>query len=317
MLDAESRALLQQLAEAGTKPFSQMTVREARDWSDRMSESRAAGPRMARVCDYRVAVKDGDVIDVRLLVPEGDVRGLMVYYHGGGWVIGGIAQSDAFARVLAERTGWAVLLVDYRLAPEHRYPTAVDDAWSALLWAADRSTEVVGADLPLCVAGDSAGGNLAAVMAHRARTPGTPALALQVLVYPATDSDTERPSYLAPGNQLLVDRDSMLWFWDHYAPDPASRTEPEASPLRADDLSGLAPAVVITAEFDPLRDEGMAYADRLRQAGVRVESAHFRDQMHGFFPLVGVLPGSDAAVGFLTRAIRRLLDGDRLDRSSS
>ncbi|MEU6577261.1 alpha/beta hydrolase [Streptomyces sp. NPDC046805] len=316
MLDAASRALLQQLAEAGTKPFSRMTVHEARDWSERMGESRATGPRMAQVRDHQVAVKDG-AIDVRLLVPEGDVHGLMVYYHGGGWVIGGITQSDAFARVLAERTGWAVLLVDYRLAPEHRYPTAVDDAWSALLWAAERTTELVGRDIPLCVAGDSAGGNLAAVMAQRARAAETPDLALQVLVYPATDTDTERPSYLAPDNQLLVDRDSMLWFWDHYAPDAAARAEPEAAPLRADDLGGLAPAIVITAEFDPLRDEGMAYADRLRRAGVRVESAHFPDQMHGFFPLVGVLPGSDAAVSHLSRTIRRLLDTDRLDRSNS
>ncbi|MFB6675052.1 alpha/beta hydrolase [Streptomyces sp. NPDC056390] len=316
MLDEASRALLQQLADSGTKPFSRMTVREARDWSSGMSASRAAGPPMARVSDHRVEVKDG-AVDVRLFVPEGDVRGLMVYYHGGGWVIGGIPQSDAFARILADRTGWAVLLVDYRLAPEHRYPTAVDDAWSALLWAADRTTELVGADLPLCVAGDSAGGNLAAVVAQRARTSQTPALALQVLVYPATDSDTERPSYRAPDNQLLVDRDSMLWFWDHYAPDAAARVEPEAAPLRADDLSGLPPAIVITAEFDPLRDEGMAYAERLRQAGVRVEAGHFPDQMHGFFPLVGVLPGSDAAIGYLSRTIRRLLNVDRLDRSSS
>ncbi len=157
------------------------------------------------------------------------------------------------------------------------------------------------------VAGDSAGGNLAAVVAQRARDENGPAIALQVLVYPATDSDLDNGSYRDPDNQLLLTRDAMVWFWDHYAPDPASRANPDASPLRAADLSGLPPALVLTAEYDVLRDEGEAYAERLRQAGVPVEFRRFEGQMHVFFTLVNVLPASAEALDLVAAAVGRSL----------
>ncbi len=196
-----------------------------------------------------------------------------------------------------------MVLVDYRLAPEYRYPTAADDAYAALNWTADRVQDIAGAQVPLIVAGDSAGGNLAAVTTLRARDRKGPAIAMQVLIYPVTDSDVNTASYTSSENQLMLNRDSMIWFWDHYAPDPATRTHPDASPLRADSLAGLPPAVVLTAEYDPLRDEGEAYAARLKEAGVPVELKRHAGQMHGFFTLL-MLPGSTEALDQVVAAIK-------------
>ncbi|HVT68582.1 MAG TPA: alpha/beta hydrolase, partial [Trebonia sp.] len=251
-------------------------------------------------------------------------------------VLGGLDDAEPVGRTLAQRTGCVVVMVDYRLAPEYRFPTAVDDSWAALEWVAARIPELTGGTgpeqavpageavpaeetvlaeqtvpaeetVPLIVAGDSAGGNLAAVMALRARAEGGPTLAAQVLVYPVTDCDLDTTSYRDPENALLLPRESMIWFWDHYAPDPAARTHPDASPLRAPDLSGLPPAVVVTAEHDVLRDEGELYAARLLKAGVPVRQRRFDGQMHGFFANVDVLPGAAACLDYLTAAIEEHL----------
>jgi acetyl esterase len=170
--------------------------------------------------------------------------------------------------------------------------------------------------VPLIVAGDSAGGNLAAIMAQRAKAAASsgvdsPAIALQVLVYPVTDCDLETTSYTDPANQLLLSRESMVWFWDHYAPEPEARTHPDASPLRQVDLRNLPPAVVLTAEHDPLRDEGELYATRLVQADVPVRHQRFDGQMHGFFTMNGVLPGADAAMDYVAAAIDDQLTGEQ------
>jgi acetyl esterase len=231
---------------------------------------------------------------------------VIAYYHGGGWVLGSIDEFDAFGRHLAARSGYTVVLVDYRLAPEHRFPAAVEDASDALQWVADHLSELAGPQAPLIVAGDSAGGNLAAVVAQRARGGDIP-IALQLLIYPVVDCDLERPSYVDPGNQLFLDRAGMEWFWSHYIPDPAKRADPAASPLRAADLSGLPPAVVLTAEHDPLRDEGEEYARRLADAGVPVELRRFDRQMHAFCMFVGVLASSLEAIDWLTAAAGRAL----------
>jgi acetyl esterase len=233
------------------------------------------------------------------------VGSLVVYYHGGGWVIGNIDEYDNLGRRLANRLGAAVVLVNYRKAPEHRYPVAAEDSWAALQWAAAHMGEIAGGQVPLIVMGDSAGGNLSAVMAQRARREGGPQLAWQVLIYPVTDADLDNDTYRDPENQLLLTRESMIWFWDHYAPDPASRRNPDASPLQAADadLDGLAPAVVLTAEHDVLRAEGEAYADRLRGAGVPTEMRRFPRQMHGFFSMVGVLPGSAAGLDYVAEQL--------------
>jgi acetyl esterase len=239
--------------------------------------------------------------------PSAGAPGLVVYYHGGGWVVGSLDGWDSSVRALAVASGCDVVSVDYRLAPEHVFPAAADDAYDALVWAASDSGLAGGR--PVVVAGDSAGGNLAAVSALRARDSGGPPVALQVLVYPVTDCDLNRRSYHDyDGDELILNRRDMTWFWDHYAPDPAARVNPYASPLRAPSLADLPPAFIVTAEHDPLRDEGFAYADRLRAARVPVEHRHYGSQIHAFFTFTGLLDDADKAVSEAGSAIRSAVE---------
>ncbi|MEU4326020.1 alpha/beta hydrolase [Nonomuraea dietziae] len=300
-LDEATTALLTQMAQAEVPPLEQMTPQQARAFSKAMAaESAETGPEM-----FTTSESDASGVPVRVVVPGEAPRAVIVYYHGGGWVLGDIDQYDAVGRRLAARTGCAVVLVGYRKAPEHPYPHAVEDSWAALRWTAGHLEEIAGAPVPLIVAGDSAGGNLAAIMARRARDHGAPSLALQILIYPVTDCDLETASYRDPANQLMLTREGMAWFWNHYLPDLPSREDADASPLRAKDLSGLAPAVVLTAEHDVLLDEGESYAERLREAGVPVSSRRFDGQMHGFFTMIGLLPGSGAAFDHLAESVDR------------
>ena len=200
MLDEASTGFIADLAASGLPPLHELSPREARAAGAGMAELYGRGPRIARVEEVELGP-----MRLRLLVPSERARGVIVYYHGGGWVLGALDQFDALGRRLAAGTGCAVVLVDYRLAPEHRYPAAVDDAWTALKWTAAKVEEIAGRRVPLIVAGDSAGGSLAAVVAQRAREAG-PEIALQVLVYPVTDCDLDRDSYLDPENQLIVGR---------------------------------------------------------------------------------------------------------------
>jgi acetyl esterase len=305
-IDEATAGFLTQLAESGARPLHEMTPEEARTFTSALRDLYGPGPAVAKSYDVQVPTPDGDHITVRVLVPEGEIRALVVYYHGGGFVIGDIDGFDNLTRILANGLHAAVVNVDYRLAPEHPYPAAPDDAWTALQWANEHMAEIAGTAVPLVVMGDSAGGNLSAVVAQKAKAAGLE-LASQVLIYPAVDADLDSPSYTDPENQVLLTRDSMIWFWDHYAPDPASRLNPDASPIRATDLTGLAPAIVVTAEHDPLRDEGEAYADRLRAAGVPVEHRRFAGQMHAFFTMVNLLPGSADGIAYVTEQLDRML----------
>ncbi len=275
---------------------------EARAYRADLAALNGPAPNMARAKDHTIEQEDGS-FRVRVLVPIEPPAGVIVYYHGGGWVVGSIDESDTLGRKLAERTSCAVVLVDYRLAPEHRYPVAVDDSYAALEWTAAHMDEIAGGEVPLFVAGDSAGGNLSAVMAIRARDRNGPKIAMQILIYPVTDANFDRPSYTDPENQLLLTRDSMIWFFDHYIPDVTRRIEPDASPLYAEDLSGLPPAVVLTAEHDPLRDEGEEYAQKLEDAGVQVDLQRHKGQMHAFFALL-MLPGSERGFQQVIKAVR-------------
>jgi cation diffusion facilitator CzcD-associated flavoprotein CzcO/acetyl esterase/lipase len=306
MLDEPSASFIAELAANGLPAIHEQTPEQARQAGQALTELYGRGPDMARAEDLEIEADDGGRIALRMLVPNEQPRGVIVYYHAGGWVLGGRDQFDTLGRRLAKRSGCAVVLVDYRLAPEHRYPTAAADAFTALRWAAAHVDHLAGSEVPIIVAGDSAGGTLAAVVSQRARAGG-PEIALQVLVYPVTDCDLERGSYLEPDNQLIVSRDTMVWFWDHYAPDPSIRSRPDASPLRAETLADLPPAVILTAEHDVLRDEGEAYAQRLADDGVPVRHRRFDGQMHGFFMLVNVLPAADAAIDFVAEAIDREL----------
>jgi acetyl esterase len=309
-LDEASLAWLEQARGSGFPPVYELTPAQARENSAALRRQRqpGPGPDMARVEEARVPVSGGSV-PVRVLVPPGPPRAVIVYYHGGGWVLGSVDESDLLGRTLAEHTGCAVVLVGYRLAPEYRYPTAVDDSQAALDWAVAHRAGIAGGPVPVVVAGDSAGGNLAAVLARRARHRGGPPISLQVLVYPVADCDLGTTSYTDPDNQLILSARSMVWFWDHYAPDPAARMHPDASPLRAPDVSRLPPAVIITAEHDVLRDEGELYATRLVKAGVPVVFRRFGGQMHGFFTQVGVLTATGEAIDFIAGAVRDHLPG--------
>jgi len=301
----QAQELLAGKAAAGGPPIWEMTPEQARAVVTANNAMIGSGPDVASVRDIEIPGHAGG-IPARVYSPVPGAPGVVVYYHGGGWVVGSVDGWDASVRALAVASGCDVVSVDYRLAPEHVFPAAVDDAYDALAWVAAS----LAAGRPLIVAGDSAGGNLAAVAALRARDSGGPPLALQVLVYPVTDFDLDRRSYHEfEGDEFIVNRQDMAWYWDHYAPDPASRANPYASPLRAADLSGVPPAYVVTAEHDPLRDEGFAYADRLRAARVPVEHRHYGSQIHGFFSFVNVLDDGDKAVTEAGAAIRAAVKG--------
>jgi acetyl esterase len=289
-IDEATAGFLMAMAAAGP-PITALSAPDARLAAGALKDMYGPGPEMKEVRDEQVPVEGGS-ITVRVLRPSRTPRGILVYYHGGGWVIGSIEEYDTLGRLLADRTGLVTVLVGYRKAPEHRYPTAVDDSWAALAWVDARREELAFAGAPLVVAGDSAGGNLSAVMTQRARAAAGPKIDLQVLVYPGTRLDVESPSYHEPEN---------------YIPDLDARQELDASPGRAEDLSGLPAAVILTAEHDPLRDEGEDYARRLEAAGVPVTFRRFENQMHAFFQMVNILPGSAAGIDFVVAGIDDLI----------
>ncbi|MFV0457504.1 MAG: alpha/beta hydrolase [Actinomycetales bacterium] len=306
-LDEATAALFAAMAEQGGPPLHEMTPEEARGFGKALREMYGEGPEVSLSREFTAGS-----VPCRLIVPAGELEGVLVYYHGGGWVIGAIDEFDTLARKLANAAHFAVVLVDYRLAPEHPYPAAVDDAWEALTWVADHVEELVGKKLPLAIGGDSAGGNLTAVMARRAAEQGAPELLTQLLVYPVADCDFTTGSYLDPENQGLLTKEAMEYFFGFYVSDGASAEHPDISPLRAENVSGQVPALVATAEHDPLRDEGEALARKLEAAGVEVNFRRFAGQSHGFFTMVNVLPGSDAGIAFVTDHLR-----DQLARSTS
>jgi acetyl esterase len=225
-------------------------------------------------------------VPVRIYSPAGVGSGplpALAWFHGGGWVFGSLDSADFVCRGIANRAGCHVISVDYRLAPEAKFPAAVDDCFAVIKWIADHAADLdVDADR-IAVGGDSCGGNLAAVVAQLARAQGGPPLAFQVLVYPITNHSFDTPSYRDYGDGYFLTRDAMLWFWNHYLKEVGDGNCSLASPLRATTLAGLPPAIVITAEFDPLRDEVEAYAARLRADGVTVELVRYDSQIHGFF----------------------------------
>jgi acetyl esterase/lipase len=303
----QARGLLAAMEEEGAPPLYELTLEDARAAPGVIAELIGPGPDVASVEDIEVPVASGSVA-ARVYEPVPEVPGTVVYYHGGGWVIGSIDQWDAVTRALAVQSGCRVVSVEYRLAPEHRFPAAVDDAFDAFVWIAGNLAK----DAPLVVAGDSAGGNLAAVVALRTRDAGGPQIALQVLVYPVVDHDFGRPSYAEHGGGgLILNTAEMEWFWDNYAPDVATRAHPDASPLRARDHAGLPPAYVLVAEFDPLRDEGLAYAAKLEAAKVPVTLRRFDDQIHAFFGMVNLMESADLAVAEAGEAIRSACEAAR------
>jgi acetyl esterase len=297
-IDPQAQAFLDEMVAAGGPPLHLQTVVEARAVTASLPEVLGPGPEIESVRDMTAPGPAGE-IPVRVYEPAAGAPATVVYYHGGGWVIGSAADWDASVRTLAAASGCRVVSVDYRLAPEHPYPAAVEDAFAAAGWAAATFPG------PLVVAGDSAGGNLAAVTALRARDEGGPPIAFQLLVYPVVDSDPSTASMEEfAESPLILNRLGMQWFWGHYVPDASRRTEPFAAPLRAASHAGLPPAYILIVEHDPLRDEGLAYAAKLESAGVPVTVRRLDDQIHAFFTLVNVIDAAALAHREAGEAIR-------------
>jgi acetyl esterase len=245
-------------------------------------------------------------IPIRVYRPDGDgALPTLVFFHGGGFFVGSIDTHDDVCRAVAARSGWVVVSVDYRLAPEHPFPAASDDAFAALQWVAAHAGELGADPARLAVGGDSAGGNLAAVTALRARDEGGPQLSLQVLIYPVTDWAQDTSSMAANGSGYFLTADAMRMTRQLYLPDPSRWADPYAAPLRAPDVSGVAPAIVVTAEFDPLRDEGEAYADRLAAAGVPVDRTRCAGMIHGFVQMLPVTPRAGEVLDLVSDRLRK------------
>jgi len=292
-LHPQAQAVCDLVNAAGDIPPSNERLQEVRD-GFAMLVAMGAG---AAEDVYAIENLDADGVPVRVYRPSPD-PGLpvIVYFHGGGWTIGSVEQFDPIARQIANATSAIVVSVDYRLAPEHPFPAPLDDCWRALLWTAKNAAGFGGDGSRLAVMGDSAGGNLAAVCALLARDEGGPDLAMQVLVYPVVDSVLDTPSYRANGEGHLLTRADMEWFFSCYLGSGADPADWRISPLRAPDLRGVAPAVVITAEFDPLCDEGGAYARRLVEAGVPVVNLPYDGMIHAFFGLSAAFDASRDAM---------------------
>ncbi|MET4294075.1 acetyl esterase [Bradyrhizobium sp. LB8.2] len=301
VLDPDAAAVYRAFQEAGRPAYETLTAPEARAYyTQARFATNPEPPELARVTPLAIPASHG-TIPARIYVPKDPRRhdGLspaLVFFHGGGWVIGDLDSHDVVCRQLAVEAALIVISVDYRLAPEHKFPAAADDAIAATKWVAANARELGVDAARLSIGGDSAGGNLAAVVALAARDGNGPAIAGQVLIYPAVDFAMTHGSHSEPETSVLLTHSVIRWFRDHYLNGAADVDDWRASPARAQNLGGLPPTYVLTAGADPLRDEGDEYAERLRQAGVPVATKHYPGQFHGFFTMGKLLREANVAV---------------------
>ncbi|MFO1162935.1 MAG: alpha/beta hydrolase fold domain-containing protein [Reyranellaceae bacterium] len=308
-LDGRTQWFLQLLARSGQPSIHQLTVREARTESDGVMPLLGGRPAPVGEIVDRTIVGPAGRLRVRLYRPAGSVARLLptiLYFHGGGWVMGSLEGYDLVCRYFCARSGCALIAVDYRLAPEHKFPAAIEDSVAAFRWLAAEATTLGIDPARIVLAGDSAGANLAAVAARLLREEPRPPC-LQWLIYPATDLACRSPSYASCGEGFLLTRADMEWVRGHYLNSPAEIDDPRASPIKAPDLAGLPPALVYTAGFDPLRDEGQAYAERLSAAGVKTIHREFDSLIHGFAGMRGVLQAAARAMDDMVAGLRHEL----------
>lgn len=309
VLDARAQWFLQLLARSGQQPLHKLGVDKARQEFETFQQMMGGKPALVgEILDRTIAGPAGR-LRIRIYRPAGSVARLLptiLYFHGGGWTIGSIEAYDLPCRFFCSRSGCAVVAVDYRLAPEHKFPAAVDDAVAAFRWLAGEAIALGIDPARIVVAGDSAGGTLATVVCQLARGEArTPCL--QWLIYPATDLAADTTSRATCGEGFLLTRADMEWFRDQYLHGLGEMADPRVSPLRADDLSGLPPALIYTAGFDPLRDEGEAYADRLMAAGVKAVHREFDSLIHGFVGMRGAIHAAARAMDDMVAGLRHEL----------
>jgi acetyl esterase len=310
-LDPQAQAVIELVAKAGRPAYHTLSPKDARQlFLETRPASTPTPPEIGAVRNLVAETPQG-AIPLRLYRPAGvtDPTPLpaYVYFHGGGWVIGDLETHDVLCRQLTAASGASVIAVDYRLAPEHKFPAAADDAWAATRWIVAHAAELGLDATRLAVGGDSAGGNLAAVVALLARDAGGPAIRLQVLIYPVTDVLRETRSYEDFAEGYMLTRDSMRWFIAHYLKTREDARDWRVSPLRAPSLAGLPPALVVTAGNDPLRDEGEMYAGRLRDAGVLVDYVCYGGMLHGFAGMGKLLDAAQRVVALIGESLRQAL----------
>jgi acetyl esterase len=310
-LDPQVQAVIELVARSGRPAYHTLSPKDARQlFLETRPASTPTPPEIGSVRNLVAETPQG-AIPLRMYrpagVPESTRLPAYVYFHGGGWVIGDLETHDVLCRQLAAASAASVVSVDYRLAPEHKFPAAADDAWAATRWIVAHAAEL-GLDAGrLAVGGDSAGGNLAAVVALMARDAGGPAIRQQVLIYPVTDVMRETGSYADFAEGYMLTRDSMRWFIAHYLRSRNDARDWRVSPLRAPSLAGLPPALIVTAGFDPLRDEGEMYAGRLRDAGVMVDYVCYGGMVHGFAGMGKLIDTAQRAVSLIGDTLRQAL----------
>jgi acetyl esterase len=310
-LDPEAETLLSMIRASGRPPFEELTPEEARE---AFRKGRAiTQPPPQEVAEVRDIACPGPLgeIGLRAYRPldaaAEEVLPALIYFHGGGWLVGDLDSHDVACRHYANGARCRVVSVDYRMAPEHKFPAAVDDSAAATKWIIAQASALGIDPARVAVGGDSAGGNLAAVMALMARDGDLPPLTFQLLVYPATDMGMTHASYRRITEGALLTAKTMKWFVDHYLRGPEDRADWRASPLRAENLSGVAPALVLTCAYDPLCDEGADYARRLESKGVRVLHLHFSDQLHGFVGQGKIIRVGNTALDMMSAALKKAL----------
>ncbi len=310
-LDPQTQAVLEMMAAMSAPPVHAQSVEEARQAMAMMAMMAGEPEPVGKVEDRDIAGPEGP-IPVRIYTPEG--KGpfpVLVFFHGGGWVIGNIESHDAVCRTLTNTVDCITVSVDYRLAPEYKFPAAPEDCYAATKWAVENAATFNGDPARVAIGGDSAGGNLAAVVSLMARDRGGPSLVYQLLIYPATDYYLPgTPSLEENAEGYMLTRDDMIWFLDHYLSSEADIKHPYAFPLQAGDLSGLPPAMVITAEYDPLRDEGETYAVQMEQAGVTVQATRYHGTIHGFVSLAAMIDLGKQALTDAAAGLRSAFGND-------
>ena len=305
-LDAQIESVMEQVAALGFPPSHTVSAQEAR--SNAKARPRGKGPDVHKVEDIKIP-SDAGPIPARIYTPSDETSlPVLVWFHGGGWVVGDLESADATARHLCNESSSVIISIDYRLAPETKFPGAPDDCYAATQWVSENASSLNADPDKIAVGGDSAGGNLAAVVSLMARDKQGPKIGFQLLVYPVTEMNFNTKSYIDNAEGYQLSRDGMIWYWDHYLEDKEASNNPYAAPMKAQSLQNLPPALIITAEYDPLRDEGKAYAERLKAEGVTTQYTMYSGMIHGFFGMASVVDKGRAAVKEAADAMRKALD---------